>query len=93
MATRLKSTLRRALDIEGKPYMLTITPAGLKLTAKGRRKGHELAWRDFIGGEAALAVALKASLAQSVDLQAGKGAAGQARKPAAPKARRRRAGR
>jgi hypothetical protein len=92
MATRLKSTLRRELDIAGKPYMLAITPEGLKLTAKGRRKGHELAWRDLIGGEAALAVALNASLAQSVDLEPGKRAP-EARRPTASKARRRRRGR
>jgi hypothetical protein len=85
MATKLKSALRRELDIEGKPYMLTLTPEGLKLTQKGRRKGHELAWRDFVRGEAALAVALNASLAQSVDLAPAKPPARPARKPAALK--------
>ncbi len=92
MATRLKSALKRELDIEGRPYMLTITPEGLKLAQKGRRKGHELAWRDFVGGEAALAVALNASLAQSVELQPAKPLSKAARKPArAPTRRRRRA--
>jgi hypothetical protein len=57
MATRLKAALKRELDIDGEPYMLTVTPDGLKLTRKGRRKGHELAWRDFTGGEAALVLA------------------------------------
>lgn len=33
-----------------------------KLTPKGRRKGHELRWKDLVSGEAALAVALNASL-------------------------------
>jgi hypothetical protein len=42
--------------------MLTITPEGLKLVAKGRRKGQELAWDALVSGEAALAVALNASL-------------------------------
>ena len=65
MATKLASTLKRELAIEGEPYMLAITPAGLKLTRKGRRKGHEIAWRDLVSGDAALAVALNASLAQS----------------------------
>ena len=69
MAARLKAALKREFDIEGEAYMLTITPDGLKLTRKGRRKGHELAWRDFIGGEAALAVALNASLKESVPLR------------------------
>jgi hypothetical protein len=65
MATKLTSTLKRELAIEGEPYMLAITPAGLRLTRKGRRKGHEIAWRDLVSGDAALAVALNASLAQS----------------------------
>jgi hypothetical protein len=62
MATRLDKPLKRELEIDGKPYMLTISPNGLKLSEKGRRKGHELAWRDLVSGGAALAVALNASL-------------------------------
>ena len=62
MATRLDKPLKRELDIDGRPYMLTIAPDGLRLTEKGRRKGHELSWRDLVSGEAALAVALNASM-------------------------------
>ena len=91
MATKLKSSPRRELDIEGMPYMLTITPAGLKLTRKGRRKGHELAWRDLVGGEAALAVALNASLAQSIELGRAKSAAKESRKSPAAAPRKRKA--
>jgi hypothetical protein len=65
MATKLDKPLKRELEIDGKPYMLTITAEGLKLTEKGRRKGHELAWHDLISGEAALAVALNASLEEA----------------------------
>ena len=65
MATKLDKPLKRELEIDGNPYMLTITPSGLKLTEKGRRKGHELAWRDLVSGEAALAVALNASLEEA----------------------------
>lgn len=65
MATKLDKPLKRELEIEGKPYMLTVTTDGLKLTEKGRRKGHELAWRDLVSGEAALAVALNASLEEA----------------------------
>jgi hypothetical protein len=63
MTTRLEGTLKRALDIGGQPYTLTLTPEGLKLVPKGRRNGHELAWSDLVSGEAALATALNASLA------------------------------
>ena len=62
MATKLDKPLKREIDIDGKPYMLTITPEGLKLVPKGRRNGHELAWKTIVSGEAALAAALNASL-------------------------------
>ena len=32
MATKLDKPLKRELEIDGKPYMLTIAPDGLKLT-------------------------------------------------------------
>ena len=65
MATPLRNTLKREVEIEGKPYVVSISSDGLKVTEKGRRKGRELSWRDLVSGEAALAVALNASLEQS----------------------------
>lgn len=62
MPTRLDKPLKRELEIDGKPYVLTITQGGLKLTEKGRRKGQELSWKELVSGGAALAVALNASL-------------------------------
>lgn len=62
MATKLEKDLKREIAIEGKPYMLTITPAGLKLVPKGRRKGLELSWQALVSGDAALATALNATL-------------------------------
>jgi hypothetical protein len=62
MATKLDKSLKREIEIEGKPYMLTITPEGLKLVPKGKRKGQEIAWSALVSGEAALAAALNASL-------------------------------
>lgn len=62
MATKLEKPLKRELDVGGEPYMLTITPEGLKLVPKGKRKGQELTWEDLVSGEAALAAALSASL-------------------------------
>jgi hypothetical protein len=62
MTTLLEKPLRRALMIDGKEHVLTISPEGLKLTLKGKRKGLELKWSDLASGEAALAVALNASL-------------------------------
>jgi hypothetical protein len=65
MATKLEKALKREIAIDGKAYMLTIDPEGLKLVEKGHRKGRELMWKDLAGGEAALAVALNASVEES----------------------------
>ena len=62
MATKLDKPLRREIMVERNTYIVTIGPEGLKLTAKGKRKGIELAWSDLVSGEAALATALNASL-------------------------------
>ena len=62
MATKLDKSLKREIEIEGKPYMLTISPEGLKLVPKGKRNGLELAWPALVSGDAALATALNASL-------------------------------
>ena len=67
MATKLQKALKRELEIEGKAYMLTIDPDGLKLVEKGRRKGLELAWKDVLSGDAGLAAALNASVEKSSD--------------------------
>jgi hypothetical protein len=62
MTTKLEAPLKRVLAIGGDPYVLTITPEGLTLVPKGKRKGYSLAWNAFVSGEAALATALNASL-------------------------------
>jgi hypothetical protein len=62
MTTKLEGPLKREIVIGGEPYVLTITPQGLKLVPKGHRKGYELEWQAFVSGEAALAKALNASL-------------------------------
>lgn len=60
--TPLDKPLHRALVVDGEAYTLTLTPDGLKLVEKGRRKGVELRWKDLVNGDAALATALRASL-------------------------------
>ncbi len=62
MVTKLTSPLRRELPIGKIAYVVTIDPDGMKLVPKGRRKGFELAWRDLVSGDAAMAIALRASL-------------------------------
>jgi hypothetical protein len=65
VTTKLEKVLKREIDIDGRAYIVTLSPEGLKLTEKGKRKGQELTWKDLVSGEAALAVALNASLANA----------------------------
>ena len=62
MTTRLDKTLKRELTLGGRTFILAVSPEGLKLTLKGKRKGQELRWGDLVSGDAALATALNASL-------------------------------
>jgi hypothetical protein len=69
MATKLDKTLKREITVHGKPFVVSVSPEGLKLVGKGRRKGLELAWEDLVSGEAALATALNASVSQRLVLE------------------------
>ena len=60
--TPLEKTLKRALRIGGRDYVVTLTPDFLKITDKGHRRGLELPWADLISGQSALAIALQASV-------------------------------
>jgi hypothetical protein len=60
--TPLQKTLKRVLSIDGRDYVIAISPDGLKLVPKGKRKGIELKWEALVSGEAALAAALRASV-------------------------------
>lgn len=77
MTTKLTAPLKREIEIDGQVYTLTISPAGLRLVRKGRRKGHELGWRALVSGDAALAAALNASVEASVDAAPAEGPPGR----------------
>jgi hypothetical protein len=62
MTTRLEKSLKRELEIDGKPYTITIGPEGVKVTPKGGRKGVEVSWRDILSGS----TELMSGLSQSV---------------------------
>ena len=64
MATNLNKQLKREIDVDGKPFMVTLSPEGLKLTEKGKRLGRELTWKDLVSGDTALSAALNASVGQ-----------------------------
>lgn len=62
MAVKLEKTIKRELEMEGRTYTVAISPEGIKVTEKGKRKGREIAWRAIISGDAQLAEELKISL-------------------------------
>lgn len=62
MATKLEKVLKREITIDGKAYMVAISPEGLKVTQKGFRRGQELTWRSIVSGEAETGQQLKSSV-------------------------------
>jgi hypothetical protein len=52
MATKLNKLLKREIEVDGKAYMVALSPEGLKLTEKGKRLGKELTWKELVGGDA-----------------------------------------
>jgi hypothetical protein len=64
VTTLLDKTLKREVRIQGRSYVVTLSPLTLKLTPKGKRNGLELAWEALVSGDAALAAALSASVAR-----------------------------
>ena len=62
MATKLEKTLKREITIDGKAYMVAISPEGVKVTQKGFRRRPEMTWRAIISGEAEMTQQLKSSV-------------------------------
>jgi hypothetical protein len=62
MTTKLEKELKREIDVDGKHYTVTISPAGLKIAEKGHRKGHELTWKQVLSSEQELSQNLSKSL-------------------------------
>ena len=65
MATVLDKELKRQITVDGSDYTVAVDPQGIRLTGKGKRRPEvELRWSDLLSGEAAMAVALNASLSK-----------------------------
>lgn len=62
MAARLDKTLKRELEIDGQSFMVSMSPEGVRITPKGKRKGHEISWRALMSGDAELTQQLNISL-------------------------------
>ena len=65
MATVLDKELKRQVTVDGVDYTVALDPDGFRLTGKGKRTPQvQLRWRDLLSGDAAMAVALNASLSK-----------------------------
>lgn len=65
MTTVLDKELKRQVTVDGAEYIVAIHPEGFRVTGKGKRTPLvDLRWRDLLSGDAAMAVALNASLTQ-----------------------------
>jgi hypothetical protein len=61
--TVLDKELKRQITVDGVDYVVAVDTEGLRLTGKGKRRPEvELRWRDLLSGDAAMAIALNASL-------------------------------
>jgi len=54
MATRLDKTIKRELELAGQIYTVSMSPEGVKIVQKGKRKGHEMSWETLLSGDAEL---------------------------------------
>ena len=62
MATKLDKAIRRELDLDGVVYTVVISPDGVRVTEKGKRRGRELSWHSIISGDAELTESLRISV-------------------------------
>ena len=63
MTTVLDKELKRLITVNDVEYNVVLGPDGLRLIRKGKRNPEvSLRWSDLLSGEAAMAVALNASL-------------------------------
>ena len=52
MTTKLDKPIKRELEHGGVLYTVTISPDGIRVVEKGKRKGRDVAWATIISGDA-----------------------------------------
>lgn len=62
MPTRLEKPLKREVDVNGVRFTVTLSPTGVKIVEKGKRKGQELTWEQLVRGDVTLGHDLQDSL-------------------------------
>lgn len=60
--TPLDKPIKRELLLGVDAYTVTISPEGIRIVPKGKRRGHELSWESIVSGDAALDSQLRRSL-------------------------------
>ena len=51
MTTKLDKTIKREIALGDQLYTVQISPAGIKITPKGGRKGPEWSWHRLLQGD------------------------------------------
>jgi len=64
MPPRLSEPIKREVELDDQLYTVTLGAEGVHIAPKGKRKGHELSWRDLASGSAELNRDLVRSLAK-----------------------------
>ena len=62
MTTKLDKPIKRELEQGGVLYTVTISPDGIRVVEKGKRKGRDVAWATIISVDAELNEALRISV-------------------------------
>jgi hypothetical protein len=62
MTAKLDSLIKRELTLGHETYTVSMSPEGVKIALKGKRKGREISWDTLLSGDAELTQQLKMSL-------------------------------
>ena len=62
MTAKLEKPIKREVVARGEVLVLTLSPDGVTITPKGKRKGKTFMWAELWSGEAELAQQLRASV-------------------------------
>jgi hypothetical protein len=62
VTTKLDSPIKRELKLGKELYTVSMSPEGVKIALKGRRKGREISWETLLSGDAELTQQLKMSV-------------------------------
>jgi hypothetical protein len=62
MTTKLDKPIKRELEHDRILYTVTISPDGIRVVEKGKRKGRDVSWATIISGDAELNEALRISV-------------------------------